>query len=210
MEFQEEKAQYITALHAENYKDASKKGSVDEQIIPLLNAINRQPDYFTTSSCAGRITLFVSPDSGKKHDGHWLFASHDLVAKEILEQALEQIPQYSQEIFFRQEACILHVCCKDIQVAQDIIDKARFCGFKRSGIISTRKRVIVELLSTERLDTIIAKNGALLVSSDYMETLRKVANRLLTKTRTKMEKFRTMLLEEKDTNESISPQRVHR
>lgn len=38
--------------------DLSRKGSIDEAIVELVNFINQQNDYFTTSSCSGRLILF--------------------------------------------------------------------------------------------------------------------------------------------------------
>jgi len=87
------------------YTDASPKGSVDEGIRELVDAINADPSYVTTSSCSGRVAVFVegSPKaagsdvstsqhdsdeidsvrifsgvtSGGKGGGRWLFTSHD-------------------------------------------------------------------------------------------------------------------------------------
>lgn len=41
-----------------SYTDASPKGSVDEGIVPLIAAINRLDGVVTTSSCAGRVSVF--------------------------------------------------------------------------------------------------------------------------------------------------------
>lgn len=38
--------------------DLSKKGSIDDQIIDLVQYINAKENYFTTSSCSGRISVF--------------------------------------------------------------------------------------------------------------------------------------------------------
>lgn len=38
--------------------DLSKKGSIDDQIIDLVQYINAQENFFTTSSCSGRISVF--------------------------------------------------------------------------------------------------------------------------------------------------------
>ena len=38
--------------------DLSKKGSIDDQIIDLVKYINAKENYFTTSSCSGRIVVF--------------------------------------------------------------------------------------------------------------------------------------------------------
>ena len=38
--------------------DLSKKGSIDEHILELVQYINGLDNYFTTSSCSGRICVF--------------------------------------------------------------------------------------------------------------------------------------------------------
>ena len=43
--------------------DLSRKGSVDAAAVPLLEYLNAQDCFYSTSSCAGRLVLFaeVSP-----------------------------------------------------------------------------------------------------------------------------------------------------
>ncbi|KAJ5657416.1 uncharacterized protein N7484_001065 [Penicillium longicatenatum] len=88
------------------YTDASPKGSVDEGIRDLIRDINAVPGLVTTSSCAGRISVFLegrkksdtsvpeaqAPEqaqrqfaqSGGKGTGRWLYVSHDpLILPEI-------------------------------------------------------------------------------------------------------------------------------
>lgn len=95
------------AVPASQYKDRSPKGSVDEGIIPLIERINTLDGVVTTSSCAGRVSVFLeglkikskaydeeSIDSdgdqdssnvefvvtgGKGNGGRWLFVSHEPV-----------------------------------------------------------------------------------------------------------------------------------
>lgn len=38
--------------------DLSKKGSIDDQILDLVHCINSKDNYFTTSSCSGRVSVF--------------------------------------------------------------------------------------------------------------------------------------------------------
>ena len=38
--------------------DLSRKGSVDEPIVELVIFINQLDNYFTTSSCSGRICIY--------------------------------------------------------------------------------------------------------------------------------------------------------
>jgi tRNA(Phe) wybutosine-synthesizing methylase Tyw3 len=47
--------------------DKSPKGSVDVKIRPLVDLINRHPEYVTLSSCSGRVALF-DPTAGSSTD----------------------------------------------------------------------------------------------------------------------------------------------
>lgn len=77
------------------YSDASPKGSVDEGIRDLIAEINAVDGIVTTSSCAGRVSVFVEGRKtvevggdgqvagvgGKGAGGAWLFVSHDPVTE---------------------------------------------------------------------------------------------------------------------------------
>ncbi|KAF5233267.1 hypothetical protein FAUST_8256 [Fusarium austroamericanum] len=80
------------AIPDTEYTDASPKGSVDEGIRDLIDEINQQSGFVTTSSCAGRVSVFlegrrvaeaegederVAGVGGKGAGGAWLFVSHD-------------------------------------------------------------------------------------------------------------------------------------
>lgn len=93
------------AAPSDGYSDLSPKGSIDEGIRDLIDEINRIDGCVTTSSCAGRISVFLEgsrtasnaeqdgaldpgriegpPKSagvgGKGAGGRWLFVSHDPV-----------------------------------------------------------------------------------------------------------------------------------
>lgn len=76
------------------YTDASPKGSVDEGIRDLIDEINEVSGFVTTSSCAGRVSVFlegrrvaetededeqIAGVGGKGAGGTWLYVSHDPV-----------------------------------------------------------------------------------------------------------------------------------
>lgn len=95
--FKEKKGKILQDLARpdDEYNDLSPKGSVDEQIRELVEDINKCDGYVTTSSCAGRIAVFLeglpkssiaehtdSTDSSSastqgKGGGRWLYISHD-------------------------------------------------------------------------------------------------------------------------------------
>ncbi len=185
---------------------ALRKGEVDEPIIPLLNLINSFPDYVTTSSCAGRIVLIKIPESGKKHEAEFIYKTHyETTFEEVWEALKEGVKKYKESIWFRAEPVILHVDCRNIEAAIKIVKLAREAGWKRSGIFEIKPyRVMCELHSTERLDTIVAKDGKILVTEEYMKVLVYEANKKLRRTREKMRKFYELLQMQLQSLEEVS------
>jgi len=198
--------------------DKSFKGDWDGRIVELCGKINSFENYYTTSSCAGRIVLIV--DNDKKKEGLFLKVWHDLISLEELKEALNRIVspngsvmddklltkefsigsynrfrvnigERGKSIKFKQEPCILHVACASLQDAQNLLDKARSVGWKRSGIISIEKN-IVELISTEKLEFPII-DGKLLVNDDFLKVIVEKSNENLKKSWDKIEKLMELL-----------------
>jgi len=173
-------------------QDKSNKQSIDKEIAKLVDKINSCREYYTTSSCAGRIILIK--DNEKKKEGLFLFRTHKKVSLNELKKELEKsINRFKELIYFKQEPCILHVACKSINAAQSLIDKAKFCGFKRSGIMATRNRIICELMSTESIALPIANKGKILISENYAKLLVKEVNQKLSRVRKKINKLYNLL-----------------
>ena len=138
MKFDKEKKDCLNKI------DKSKKGLVDKEIKQLVDHINSLPDYYTTSSCSGRILLIKRPKSGKKCDVEFLFSKHGKVDFNEIKNKLKNTPE--EDLWFRQESMILHVACRTIENAQKILDLSTLAGFKHSGIITTRKKIVVEII----------------------------------------------------------------
>jgi tRNA wybutosine-synthesizing protein 3 len=170
--------------------DKSKIGSVDKEILPLIKKINSSDDYYTTSSCAGRI-MIISLKSERKNEAEWLLLTHKKTSFKEVKNSLKKLPK--SEVWFMQEAPILHVATRTLEDAQELVNKARGIGFRRSGIQSTKTRFIVEIVSTEKIDSIIADKGKLLVDDNYLKILVKLGNSKLIKSREKIAKFYKLL-----------------
>lgn len=105
-EFSRRKQKILSQLAVPDaeYTDASPKGSVDAGIRDLIDQINARSGLVTTSSCAGRVSVYlegpktaavgasadddagdegglgnVASSAGGKGGGEWLFVSHDPV-----------------------------------------------------------------------------------------------------------------------------------
>ncbi len=185
MAFDEEKRRCLAALES-GTRDRSRKGGVDDAIEPLLAAINAQPAYYTTSSCAGRIDLFLEPASGKKHEGRWLFVSHEEADEEEVREAMKGVAGTRGTLWFRMEGAILHVCCRDLAAADRFLKLCKAAGWKHSGVTGTTPRVMVEATTSERIDVPIAKEGSVFVPPAFIAFLVGEANRKLGKTREKV------------------------
>ncbi len=177
MSFEKDKKVFL------NKSDKSKKKSIDSKIGKLVNLINSLPNYYTTSSCSGRIVL-LKRKVGKK-GSKWLFISHDLVS---FEQIKKHIKLSKDDIWFKQEPLIMHICCKTVEDAKLFLGIVRQL-FKRTGIISLGKKITIEIRGNEHIDTIIAKNSGLLVTESYLNILVKEANKKLERNFKNIERF---------------------
>ncbi|KAL7800039.1 methyltransferase TYW3 domain-containing protein [Trichoderma ceciliae] len=95
--FRDKKSKILQQLAVPDteYSDASPKGSIDEGIRNLIDEINTADGFVTTSSCAGRASVFLEGRKTKSGDGEnseseqvarvggkgaggtWLYVSHD-------------------------------------------------------------------------------------------------------------------------------------
>ncbi len=160
-------------------KDKSTKGTIDEPIKPLLTLLNTQEDYYTTSSCSGRIVLLHGEH---KRSATFLYCSHDPVT------ALPEISYPSQGVvWFKCEGAILHIACKTLQAAHLLLKTAQETGFKHSGIISLQPKIVLEIKSAEHLAVPICTDGQLLTGP--LDPFVAIANEKLHKNFTMLEEF---------------------
>jgi tRNA wybutosine-synthesizing protein 3 len=186
----------LKIYHMKKLEEAKEKYLADQPIYYILDLINSLDFFFTTSSCAGRIILLKIPKSGKKFEAEFLFKSHYYVNfYYIWNKLLEVYKNYDEKIYFKQEPFILHVSSKNIEKAYELLNIARKSGFKHSGIfLINDKRVMVEIVGNEKIETIVSKNRKLLVSKEYFYNLVKEANEKLKKVRNRIDIFYKNLL----------------
>ncbi len=180
MNFDNEKKQALHKL------DKSKKGNIDKQIVHLVNLINSHKDYYTTSSCAGRIMLLKEGDS--KKDTEWLFSSHETISYDELN--FYNIPK--ETVWLRMEPPILHIACRNMEAADELMKIANDAGFRRSAILTVSKRIIVEIMIPEKLDAPVSEDNSLLVSIQYIMILIDKSNSRLKKARKRLKKFKLL------------------
>lgn len=181
------KFQSQKSIAMKKLQEAREKGEVDSTIVPLLEHINSLKDFYTTSSCAGRISLLH--DLGSKMEDDWLGKWHREVDFEEVRDAMKETPLRGI-IWFIYEPAIIHIVSRELDNAKNLLNISRGSGFKRVGIQSYKEeRVLIEICSTERIDAPIINNGKILVDEEYLRYLVKLANQKFQKGQEKLERL---------------------
>jgi tRNA wybutosine-synthesizing protein 3 len=167
--------------------DKSSIGKWDEKIIPLCKKINSKENYYTTSSCSGRILLMI--DQEKKGENLFLFVSHDKISFKKLKDEIELALKKNKNVKFKLEPCILHISCENLEDAEKLFEIGKNAGWKRVGIIGTRNGFTFELNSTEKLEFPIIQNKKILVDDEFLKIILEDANEKLEKCWMKIKKL---------------------
>jgi len=187
--------------------DKSSIGKWDKRIKHLCEKINNLEDFYTTSSCSGRVILMIEQE--KKENDLFLKVWHDKINFEELKSVLNTLTRDNvvnsrrnllglsvnnkdivnntiriksdNLIKFKLEPPIIHIACRDLKKATFILEKAKGVGFKRSSILTSDRNIIIELNTSERLEFPIIKNGNMLVEDEFLKLVVKMSNEKLEK-----------------------------
>lgn len=171
-------------------EDKSSIGAWDKPILALCEKINSSENFYTLSSCSGRIVLIKNIDK-KTHD-LFVLRTHKKITFNNLKKALVNYSE-KENLIFKQEPPILHVCCKKLENAEKLLNKARIAGWKNSGIMSLSGRIVLELRSTEQISFPIYEKETL-VDDKFLKILVKEANKKLEKSWEKIEKLEKIII----------------
>lgn len=179
--------------------DASPKGTIDEFCTPIIHLINSNKDMVTTSSCSGRVSVFLEGVKNIDQDdikigakgnyGRWIYVTHDpkdlpdwfssVDFKYITEgSSYASTNVNTRYILYKFEPLILHVKCRDLEMANKLYSAAMSCGFRESGIGTNN---IVGIRISIKLDVPIGflneMNQELIsfVSEDYLRIVTKLS-----------------------------------
>jgi len=166
--------------------DKSVKGEIDAPIVPLVEMINASDQYYTTSSCSGRI--IVTASSGDQEIGgpvvkkgtDWQFVSHDPIddVDQFVKTFGEAVLKGHNSMIIKFEPVIFHIRASDIESARTLLQVGLQSGFRNSVIVLASKgRATVAFRSTAAMEVPLVIDGDLVVGEEYLRQLVKVANR---------------------------------
>lgn len=193
--FDQKKASILLEIssNSSDSPDASPKGTIDELCLPIIEAINSKSHMVTTSSCSGRVSVFLegikNVDLGdtkigaKGNEGKWIFVTHDPKSLGKWYESVDLVynNNYNTDIktryiLFKFEPLILHVKCRDDKTAQQLYNVAMGCGFRESGIgsnnnvairISIKLDIPIGYLHQDKLVSFVSK--------EYLELITKLS-----------------------------------
>jgi tRNA wybutosine-synthesizing protein 3 len=167
--------------------DKSSIGKWDKKIQSVCEKINILEDYYTTSSCSGRIILMIEQD--KKGKDLFLKVWHSKINFNELKNELSLLEKKKEVIKFKLEPPIIHIACREMKDASIMLEKAKYIGFKRSSILTCDKNIILELNSSDRLEFPMIKNRKILVENEFLKLIVKLSNEKLEKGWKKIKKL---------------------
>jgi len=174
-----------TALN--KLKKAKHDNLVDEGIIPILDIINESDDYFTSSSCFGRIVLLQLPVIGDKKNAEFLGKWHRTINSDEVLSVMNKAK--TGQLWLLAQSSIIHVGAKTNTAADKILKIAYSCGFKHSGFKTAENKIVVEICSTERLDAPVGMDETLFCNSEHLDLLVNISNEIIKKSNAKLEKL---------------------
>ena len=153
----------------------------------------KEVDDTQKACCAGRIVLLELPSIGDKKNAKFLGKWHKTIhADEVLNSS--KLAKTGQ-LWLLAQSPIVHIVCKDNKCADQILKTGILSGFKNSGIKSFEGKTVVEILSTERLDSPVGKDGKLFCDDDYLRLLVDISNDVITRSTNKLYRFEDKIKE---------------
>ncbi len=160
--------------HKKTYEEAKGIGRMDEDFIPLCDYIIKTKNYFTSSSCAGRIALIGLGEEETKQESAFYRKWHRTVKENEVIEAVHEFK--GAVLWFKQEPLILHLGTNNIENAKKILTLCEKVGIKRAGIkVAKDGKFIAEILGTQNINAPI-KEGTMISSDEYLKYLVKKGN----------------------------------
>lgn len=194
-EFLDAKQQAMQSL-----EKACDEKKVDQGVSPLLNIINKSEEYYTSSSCSGRIVLLEIPGIGDKKNARFLGRWHETIEIDEIYAAVKKTK--TGQLWLLAQSPIIHIVAKTSNAADKLLKTAIASGFKNSGLKSLGKKIVVEVCSTERLDAPVGKNGGIFCNKDHLMLLVNISNEIMKKSTLKLKKFEEKLRKHLSTHKT--------
>jgi tRNA wybutosine-synthesizing protein 3 len=154
----------------------------------LCNFIAKTKNFFTASSCAGRITLVGLDKKETKKESAFYRKWHRKVK---FEEVMEGVKNFDGEVlWFKQEPIIFHLGTNNLENSKKILAICEKAGIKRAGIkVAKEGKFIIEMVGTHNINAPLKEEGKIIANEDYIKYLVKKGNEKFDKNQKMLKRF---------------------
>lgn len=181
--------------NGEEFKKAVSEKKADRQIIPLCTFINSLAEFFSSSSCAGRIMLLKTDAKESKREAAFHAKWHRAVSfPELAKEIGKKID--APELWLKQEPFILHLGTNNLANANRLLECCRIAGIKRAGImVAEPEKFMLEIIGTQNMSLPVKKKNKAIAEKEFLRFALRKANSKLKRNYEMLKKFEKILKE---------------
>lgn len=163
--------------HVKKLEEAIRNKKMDPLMIDICQFIAQTKNYFTTSTCSGRITLMDVNEKDEKKENAFFRKWHRKVK---LEEVWEGINDNSniENLWFKQDAFVFVIGTNKMEKTKPIIQACQEAGVKKYGIHHFEKgKVLMEIFGSKGMSVPVKERKEILVEKEYVQKLVEIANK---------------------------------
>ncbi|MBT4192505.1 MAG: hypothetical protein HOE11_04310 [Candidatus Diapherotrites archaeon] len=174
--------------HNATFEKAKKDGKMDLEFISICDFIKELDDFFTSSCCAGRITLVGLDARESKKESAFHRKWH---RKVTFAEVKEGIEKYNGEVlWFKQEPLIFHLVANNLANARRVLAASGRSGAKKSGInVAKEGKFLIEMLGAHNINLPVKENGKVMIDDEMLKYIVKKANQKFVKNQKALKKL---------------------
>ncbi len=160
--------------HKESLAKAVKDKKMDSKALPICKFLHSQSNYFTSSSCSGRIVLMLFPKKEIKGEGIFFKKWHDKPNYNDFKKGIAEKPDGI--LWLKVEPFIFHIETNSLDNANVLLASLREAGLRRYGIQVVKPgKFMIELMGSNYLSLPIMQKNQLLFDEHYLKFIFKKA-----------------------------------
>ena len=162
LDFTEHKSRIL-----KKYQEALDQKLVDTDMIEINHTINKLPEYVTTSSCTGRITIISKTKLRSKYNTVFHLKTHN--PNEFSKYHYENLQNidFDGELWLLVESPNVHIRCHNLENAENLHQIALQSKLSKSKFQSISPAIVVEILGTGSIQVPLGSDGKILISKDH-------------------------------------------
>lgn len=179
--------------HTETLHTAMREKKIDPLMIGISKFIEKTKQYFTTSTCSGRITLMDLNEDESKKENVFYRKWHRRVTFNEVWKAIEGYGKKGN-VWLRQDAFVYVIGTNTWENGKKIIAACQEAGVKRYGIHHFEEdKIMMEIFGTQNMSIPVIVKGKLISEKKSVQEYVKIANRKWKRNEEKRKTFEKVL-----------------